>query len=163
MKPRRDGIRETDEQDAGKRLPHVEKKVRLQLAIFSAIFLIITILEIDRIVSQDLAIVPILAGFLVGLGLGILLARTKVMGWDAEQGQVVGTMDLIGGIILVLYIVFVLMRDDLIERWISDPALVGAIGLAITGGVMLSRVVFTRRGIRNTLEVAGILQPRGQA
>jgi hypothetical protein len=145
---------------AGKRLPHVQKKIRIQLLIFAVIFLIITILEIDRIIRQDLAVIPILVGFLVGLGIGIGLARTKVLGWDPEDGQVVGAMDLVGGLILVLYIVFVLIRDNLIERWISDPAMVGTIGLAVTGGVMVSRVVFTRKGIRTTLEAAGVLTSR---
>jgi hypothetical protein len=141
-----------------KHLLPVQKQIRFQLLIFAVIFLIIAVLEIERVIRQDLTIAPILAGFLVGILIGVGLARTKVLGWDPESGKVVGTMDLIGGLILVLYIVFILMRDDLIEHWITDPALVGAIGLATTGGVMLSRVIFTRKGIRNTLEAAGVMR-----
>lgn len=149
----------SQDSNEGGRDSRVDPKLMLQLRIFMSIFAIILVLEIYRFLTEDLALLPVLGGFVAGIVIGILLVRTKVLGWDASEQRVVGTMDALGAIILVVYLViFVLNKGEIVSHWISNSQEVAAIGLAITAGVMLGRTVFTVRAIRNVVARSGVLQ-----
>jgi len=152
---------ESSRTKAGEHRRSVDSKLLLQLGIFGAIFVIMVVLDITRIVTEDLAVPPILVGFLAGGLVGVLLSRTKVLGWNASEQRVVGTMDVVGAVILVVYLlVFVLNKGAIASHWISDPEEIAAIGLALTAGVMLGRSIFTILGIRNVLDTTAATQSR---
>ena len=139
------------------RRQQVDSRLVRQLGVFMIIFTIMVALVAIHTVTEDLAVLPILAGFLAGCLVGTLLVRTKVLSWDASEQRVVGTMDAVGAIILVVYLlVFVLNKGAIASHWISNPQELAAIGLALTAGVMLGRTVFTIRAIRDILGKAGM-------
>lgn len=97
-------------------------------------------------------------GFAIGVGIGLVLARTKKLAWDETERLVIGTSDALGIAILVAYLVFIIfLRESVIGHWVHDPHAVGVIGLSMTAGAMLSRVHFTARGVRRILILAGIM------
>lgn len=139
------------------RRSRVDDKLLGQLRIFLVIFVAMIVLEVYRLLTEDLRLLPILGGFLAGCVIGVLLVRTKVLGWDASEQRVVGTMDAVGAVILIAYLVlFVFNKGNIVGHWISNPQEVAATGLAITAGVMLGRTVFTIRAIRGVLEKVGV-------
>lgn len=133
----------------------IDRPLRVQIRIFLLVFAIMVVLIAVHIVQDDLNPLWVLAGFVPGLLLGLLLTRTKVLRWESSENVVVGTMDTVGIVILVAYFVFLFFRSRIIGLQVESAALVSLIGLAITAGAMFGRVYFTLRGIRNIARAAG--------
>ncbi len=138
----------------------VDRRLRLQLRIFLAVFVVMVILVVARVFQDDVNPLWGIADFAAGIALGFFLARTKVLAWQPSEGMVVGTMDALGVIILVTYLAFLVFRSRLLGSRVHDAETVGVIGLAMTGGAMLGRVYFTMRGIRRILVAAGFRRTR---
>lgn len=138
----------------------LDSRLRLQLRLFLLLCVVMLVLSIWHVAQDGVSPLWLLAGLLPGFGLGVLLSRTKVLGWDADQRSVVGRSDALGIAILVLYLIFVLvLRDDLVGRWTHNAAATSVVSLAMTAATMLSRVVITMRGVRDVLRAAGISLP----
>jgi hypothetical protein len=136
----------------------IDRRLRLQMRIFLVIYLVVTVLVIERLIRGDVNPLWAPAGFALGLVLGLALSRTKVLGWDDSAHAVAGTSDALGIAILVAYVILMVFRSRIISAGIDDADTVGVIGLAMTAGAMLGRVYFTRRGILRILADAGIIQ-----
>lgn len=134
---------------------HVDKKIVVRVRIYLALFAVLTLVTVfdtlTKMVSPAIPIVAILLGFLVGL----LVGRMNHYSWDAEAAKVIGRIDLLGGIILLLYIIFELSRDWLFGHWLAGGTL-ATFTIALTTGAMLGRVVAMSHGIRRLLQSAGI-------
>jgi hypothetical protein len=145
----------TDRRRAWQRL--VDRKLRVQLRLFLAIFAVMTAVVAYHLVRDGVSPLWAPVGFLPGLALGLVLCRTKVLRWEPDVRTVVEVTDLIGAVILVAYLAFIFfLRERIIGLAVEDAAAVGVVGLAMTAGAMLGRVYFTLRGIRNVLVEAGI-------
>jgi hypothetical protein len=133
-----------------------DRRLKLQLAIFSAVFAVVTALVLIRIVRDGIDPFWPLAGFAVGLLIGVILARSRSLGWDTADHEVVSSMSAFGIIVTVAYLAFtVLLRDRLLTDVVSDVDTASVAGLAITAGVMLGRTLVTLRTIRRMLTSAG--------
>jgi hypothetical protein len=95
-------------------------------------------------------------GIFVGLFIGIISARMRHLSWDHDAKQIVSRLDVVGVIILVLYMAFVIIRSRLIGIFVAAP-MVGAVGFSITAGVMLGRVIGTRKAIIEILREREII------
>lgn len=134
-----------------------DRRLRLQIAIFSLVFLVVTVLVVVRTISDGIDPLWPLLGFAVGLLIGVTLARSKTLSWDASDNAVVSAMSVIGIVVTIAYLILMVMRDDILVNLVDDAATVSVAGLAVTGGVMLGRTIFTLRAIRRQLTEAGIL------
>ena len=134
---------------------HIDQKLVVRGRLYLALFAILTIVTIVNTLTNALnPLIPIgaiLLGFLVGLAVG----RMNHLSWDTEAAKVIGRIDLVGGIIVILYLAFELSRNWLFGHWLAGPALT-TFTLALTTGVMLGRVVAMSHGIRRLLQSAGI-------
>lgn len=85
----------------------VGRSLRIQVRIFLVIFLITTAIMIERIIVNHVNSLWALLGFGVGIGLGAVLARSKPLMWDHSKQQVVSSNNLLGLIVILLYLVFI--------------------------------------------------------
>ena len=134
-----------------------DRRLRVQIVIFSFVFAVVTVLVVVRVVSDRIDPFWPLLGFAAGLLIGVILARSKRLRWDDSDHEVVSTMSVIGIVVTIVYLILMVMRDDILDNWVSDTVTVSVAGLAITGGVMLGRTIFTLRTIRRQMMEAGIL------
>jgi hypothetical protein len=107
-----------------------------------------------EVLRQNLGIGLIFVGTLTGFLIGIILSRMYRLAWDQETTKVVSQFDLIGRIILAVYILFMVGRNWILGYWVPASDLTGFI-LCFTAGTMIGRVGGTRRGIRLMLQVLG--------
>jgi hypothetical protein len=129
-----------------------DRRVRLQIGIFSVVFAVVTALALFRMIRDGIDPFWLLAGFAVGLLIGTLLARSRPLEWDVVCLEVVRSMSVFGIIVTVAYLAFsVLLRD----RLIAEVNTASVVALAITGGVMLGRTLVMVRAIRRLLTSAG--------
>jgi hypothetical protein len=95
-------------------------------------------------------------GIFIGLFLGIISARMYHLSWSKDAKKIVSRLDVVGIIILVLYMAFVIVRSKLIGYFVAAP-MVGAVGFAITAGIMIGRVIGTRNAIIEILKEREII------
>lgn len=135
---------------------HVDKRLRFRLRLYSIISLVMFGIVLYDIFQNTLPLGFAVAGILVGLLVGIVTARRYHLSWDHDAKKIVSRLDLIGIIILVIYIIFVIVRSKLIGIFVQGPV-VGAVGFSITAGVMIGRVVGTRNAIIEILQEREII------
>ena len=98
---------------------HLDRRLLMLLRLFCAIFLVISGLIIVAVFRQTIEIKIAIGGILIGLVVGIVLSRMYHLAWDEQAAKVVGQIDWIGGVILILYIVFLLGRNWLFGHWVQ--------------------------------------------
>ena len=132
---------------------HVGKSIRVRVRVYALIFLVMAVLVIlDVVRVGPRSVLPVLACVVGGALVGVLASRMFAMSWDTVSSSVVGKLDVIGGVILVLYILFSIFRSRLLGLWIEAPVL-GVASLAALAGVMAGQVVGTGRGVRRVLVI----------
>lgn len=133
---------------------HVDRRLRNQLRIFLVILAVMLVLDVIRIIRGGVNPIWAIGAFIVGLALGYVLSRTKVLGWNASAQAVAASTTAAGAIILLLYVVFILFKNKLVSSLIDDPSTVGVVGLSLTAGAMFGNISFTLRGIVRVLRLA---------
>lgn len=89
--------------------------------------------------------------------IGILVSRMYRLSYDEEARQVAGRIDWVGGVILLLYIVFAIFRNRLFTPFVEASQLAGFF-ISLSAGTMFGRLVGTGRGIRRVLVAWGLRQ-----
>ena len=138
----------TPKQDFHAARAAADRKLKLQLIIFSLVFLVVIGIAVFRIVSDGLSTFGPLVGFAVGLVIGTLMALGRPMTWDASGNEIVSSTTIFGIAVTVVYFASKLLPDHVVSRFVTNPNMVSVIGLTITGGLMLGRVLYMVRSIR---------------
>jgi hypothetical protein len=125
---------------------HIDKKLRFRLRLYSIISLVMLGIVLYEIFIKILPLEFAVVGIFIGLFLGVISARMYHLSWNHDAKKIVSRLDVVGVIILVVYIAFVIVRSKLIGYFVAAPV-VGAVSFSITAGVMLGRVVGTRNAI----------------
>jgi hypothetical protein len=137
----------------------VHKKLLFRIRRLAIVFVIITAVLIYEISHDYIAGYLAAAGFLIGIIIGTIVSRRMHnISWDAEARQAVTSMDRLGIIILILYILFAIARKWIFSHWLEGTALT-AFTLSVSAGGMLGRFYKTRQKIRQVLKKEGFLHP----
>ena len=136
----------------------VSRKVWLRSAAFAVIFLLMTARVVVAVSQGGVTMGWVIGGFGVGLMIGVLLARTLPLSLNADHEVVVSRLTLLGAVVLAAHLIISLFgRDDLLTALIQDDHTASVTALAITGGVMLGRLLVQVRQIRRLLVDSDVL------
>jgi hypothetical protein len=127
------------------RRKYIHRKLLLRLRMFALVFTGLC----GAVAYQLLAgaqLLPTLAAGGVGLLAGMLMGHLSKVYWHEAATQVVAKMDKLGGVVLATYLVVALSRRWVLGHWFTGHALT-AVTLAFTAGVMLGRLLATRRAV----------------
>jgi hypothetical protein len=80
--------------------------------------------------------------------IGTLMALGRPMTWDSSGQEIVSSTTIFGIAVTVVYFASKLLPDHVVSRFVTNPNMVSVIGLTITGGLMLGRVLYMVRAIR---------------
>lgn len=137
---------------------HIQGKLLFRFRRLAVFFIIIIAIVIDEVSHHYLAGYLALMGFVAGFILGVLISRRMhSINWDVETQTAVTSMDKIGILILVAYLVFAIMRRWIFGHWLNGYALT-AFSLSVGAGSMLGRLYTIRQSIRRILKKEGILR-----
>lgn len=95
--------------------------------------------------------VPVTAGLLGGVVIGVGASRMSRLSWDETQAKVIGNIDALGAVILVANLLLTVFRGALLAQWFS-PEVVGAAGVAVLAGLMRAQVLGTVRGVVRVMQ-----------
>ena len=129
---------------------HIDKKLRNRLRLYFIIAAIMVAIVIYNLLFSKLDFILSLLGVVGGIILGVVSSRMFHISWDHDGQKVVSQLDLIGGIVLVVYILFELGSEFLIKHYLSAD-ITGAFTFAFITGGMIGRVLGTRGKIVKVL------------
>jgi hypothetical protein len=129
----------------------VARRLRIRLALYFFIFIIVLMIVIFHIVVDHANPFYALLGLAAGITLGIVASRMNKILWNADATEIISQFDTVGIIILILYVVFELFREKIVEQFVGGPSVI-AVSFALLSGLMLGRVIGLRRKIRQVFE-----------
>jgi hypothetical protein len=128
------------------RRKYVHRKLLLRLRMFSLVFTGLCTAVTYQLWAYDGRPLPAFAAGGVGLLVGLIVGRLSKVLWHEEATQVVAKMDKLGGVVLAGYVAVALSRRWVLGHWFTGHELT-AVTLAFTAGVMLGRLLATRRAV----------------
>jgi len=131
---------------------NVSKRLMVRQGIFFAIISILAFISIANVIKGKIGINLASGGFLIALAIGLALSRMFKIFWHEEQEKVVSQLDMLGAILLIVYISAELGRKYIFQHWLSGAEL-NAFGLVILTGLLLGRFLGTAIQIKNILNV----------
>jgi hypothetical protein len=134
-----------------KAIKYIDKKLRNRLRIYFVISIILIVVVVYEITSRLVPFTFALLGVGVGILLGIVTARMFHLSWNHDAKKIVSRLDIFGGVILMLYIIFAIFRSQIISYFIHGSA-VGGVSISIVMGIMIGRVLGTRGKIIKILK-----------
>lgn len=135
---------------------HVDTKLLRRLKILAIIVLIMTVVLVYDILTSHINILFIIIGLVVGIGIGIIVGRMFSIEWHVEDSKVISRLDLIGGIVLVIYIALSIFRSWIFAHWFTG-AILSAFTISFVEGVMIGRILSLRFFIKKVLTEQGKL------
>lgn len=132
----------------------IERSLVIQFRIFSVLALVFTIVLIVRIANGSVSLLSAIAGLLGGMVVGVILTRAQNLRWNEQETMIVKRMNAFGGTMLVWYVLFLFNRTSILRGLFdtSNAATIAALGIAITAGIMLGRVLSMRRSLRYLMQ-----------
>lgn len=135
---------------------HVDRRLKFRLIIYFAVSLVLLGIFTWNILTGQLRLDFGILGLLAGIGLGIFTSRMFRTSWNHDAKKVVGNLDRFGILILILYILLELFRNNVVGYFTHNTQ-VGTVGFALLAGVMLGRVIGTSGSITKVLKQQGLL------
>lgn len=130
---------------------HVSHGLRLRLALFILFAGAVLGIVIYDTIRDGVSFILSLGGISIGMLFGFILSRIYKIYWHEDSQKVIFKMDILGGILLVLYILFELYRESIVSEFIHGSIVV-TLSVAIVAGMSIGRVLGIRRKIRKVVE-----------
>ena len=134
----------------------MDSKLVNKLRLYTLIMVIMIFIVLVEVLRSKFSPELALLGFFLGIIVGIFIARMYKLSWNDTDNNVTGTVDIVGGIILVLYLVYMLTRTYYIGQWVHGISLFAFI-LSMTAGTMFGRIINTRHDVYKILKAMKIV------
>ncbi len=129
----------------------VHRKLVFKLRIFLVLFTIMLIISIYDISFSYITPAKALLAFFCGILLGYAVGSASNVIWHDEANKVMMKMDIISGVILILYILFAIFKRTIFQHWFSGNELSGFV-ISLSTGVMLGRFISVRKQVISVLK-----------
>ncbi len=129
---------------------HIDKKLVRRMIMFAIILTIMTGVLVYEIFISNINLLWIIVGIVAGIFIGFIAGRIFTIEWSKEKKVVVGRLDLIGGIVLTLYILVSIGRSWIFAHWFKGMMLT-AFTFSFIEGAMIGRLLSMRFNIKRVL------------
>jgi hypothetical protein len=136
---------------------YIHPKLRRSLRLYVIISLIVLGFVVASTVRAKANGFIVLLGLIVGILVGVVFSRIYKISWDETAEKAINKTDIYGGILLILYIAFDLLREHAVKLFTHGPA-VGATSLALLAGALFGRVLGTGSSIVRVVKAEKVFQ-----
>ena len=134
----------------------VHKRLRLRVVVYFMISIIVLGISIFHIIEDYASVSLCVVGLLLGVFIGLGVARMYKISWDRRAEQVISKFDFFGIVILIFYIIFEIYRERIVAEFIHGPSVV-AVSFAVFAGIMYGRVMGISGKIKKIFIEEGVL------
>ena len=135
----------------------IDRKILIRVRILFVLVVFKLYAAIMLVVRDDVHPGWILAGVVPGIIIGIIASRMHTISWDEEKKTVVSQMDLVGGLVLLGYLLYTFFGDELVEMGIHNAATAGLIVTSMAITVTILRMKLTFHNVEEVLRSAGMI------
>jgi len=132
----------------------IDKKLIRRIRMLAIILFAMTTVLVYEILTSYINILWVLVGVTFGFIVGIIVGRMFSIEWHEESNKVVGRLDIIGGVILVVYIALSIAKHWIFAHWFVGSILT-AFTISFIEGVMIGRIFSLRFQIERVLAEQG--------
>lgn len=129
----------------------VDKKIVFRLRLFLFLFTLMLVIGIYDTSHSYITLTLALFALGIGLIIGFIVGSASNVKWNEEASKVIMKMDIVSGIILVLYIAFAIFKRKIFQHWLKGEEL-SAFVLCLTAGIMLGRFITIREKVVSVLK-----------
>lgn len=140
-----------------KHFRHIDKKLQFRLKIYFTISVVMLGIVLYEFFSEKVDLPFVLIGLGLGVFIGVVVARVFLVSWHKNARKVISQLDVVGGVILVLYIALSIFRGTIVSHFVQGSQVTGA-SLALVAGIMIGRVFGTGQQIVNILKEQKLLR-----
>lgn len=119
---------------------HISPKLRRSLRMFLVVSAVLLLAVIFEAVRYHASFWQVGLGLVAGVLIGTVFSRMYKLSWDEDAQHVVSRIDIYGVVVLVAYVAFDLLRENLVHVFTHNEG-VPAISLALLAGGMYGRTV----------------------
>lgn len=119
---------------------HAGKRLRRTFSLLIGIYIVLLLASIYHLVTHPVVWWQAVLCGSAGLAIGMLFSRMTKIEWDKDHEKAIGRMDIYGGVILVLFILFEIFRSQLVGLF-ADGAAIGTLSLLLLTNTMYGRVI----------------------
>ncbi|MCO5229231.1 MAG: hypothetical protein M9934_13240 [Thermomicrobiales bacterium] len=135
----------------------ISSSIRTRLWVLFVIVALKLLVLVQLLFFRDVSWWWVIAGVVPGLIIGKAADRMYLHSWDRSQGAVVARMDKLGTFVLVMYLLYLIFRNDIVEAGFGRGDIASVVVTSLAATVILMRIHLTFEGIKNVLREAGIL------
>jgi hypothetical protein len=125
---------------------NASKRLLLRIRILSVVYVVLLIMTIYSAINSHAILWKVILGLCIGIIVGVISSRMFKISWDKDGAEVIGKIDVYGVIVLVLFIVFEVNRNNIAGLFDSGESL-GAIVLTLVTGTLFGRILGITRQI----------------
>lgn len=133
---------------------HIDKKLIRRIYLFIIIVLVMTMVLVYDVILSDVSIFLVILGLSIGFAIGTIVSRVFSVKWHTREKKVISRLDLIGGIVLMLYITLSIFRHWIFEHWFKGAKL-SIFTVSFIEGVIIGRILGLYFSIRRILSKQG--------
>jgi hypothetical protein len=135
---------------------HVHNRVLFQLVIFILVSLGLLGAVFYDAIAGDIGIGFVALSLLLGVGVGLLVARIFKLGWHEDTRKVIMSLDRMSFVLIGIYVLFRIFGTQLLGNYIHGATL-SAFSFTFLAGILLGRLVSIWHGVSRILNQQGIL------
>jgi hypothetical protein len=107
-------------------------------------------------IAGEVGIGYVALSLVLGIGVGLLVARIFKLGWHEDTRKVIMSLDRMSFVLIGVYVVFRIFSDQLLGHYLHGAAL-SAVSFAFLAGILLGRFVSIWRGVTRILKQQRII------
>lgn len=117
----------------------IHRQLKLRLIFYFCVLCIALAIAIYHILQDWVNVFFPAIGLFLGIVIGVYLSRIHKITWDKRAKKVISQMDTIGILMFIVYVVFTIYREQIIDQFIHGPAVV-AVSFSLLAGIMYGRI-----------------------
>lgn len=129
----------------------MDRKLRFRLGLFLVIGIGLLGLICWDVFQAVLPWWMAIAAVGIGYAIGVVFGRSMKVRWDAERERIVTQLDIVGILVIAIYVVLAIFRNWLLDQWLTGVTLT-AVTFAVAAGVLIGRYFGVRHRIRRLIE-----------
>jgi hypothetical protein len=130
---------------------HLDKKLRFRLRLYFLISIILIGVVFFEVLTNRVSLILASSALVIGVVIGVFVARMFLLSLDKDAKKVISRLDIVGGVILAIYIVIAIFRGRIIGHFVQTNYVTGT-SLSIVTGIMMGRVIGTGQRIVQILK-----------
>ena len=133
-----------------KHIDKIDKKLIRRIRMFAVILFVMAGALVYEILTSHINLLWVLLGLILGFIIGSIVGRMFSIEWHEEEKKVIGRLDVVGIVVLIIYIAVSITRHWVFAHWFVG-AILTAFTLSFVAGVMLGRLLSLRFNIKRVL------------